>query len=122
MTYEQLITQLKDLVDKQEPCHVYGPTCPTGDEYKEYIFCASPTYFDDPEDAVCRMLLSKIEHEVAYLNAVNDTIADYLGEGYERSDVVLYWRTMPEIETSYRSKITRLYARFVIVTQEKDDQ
>ena len=85
---------------------------PDGQEYREVILCASSKIYDDLEDALCKMLISRIEYDMA----TQENLTRVLFGPDAKADLVLYWRVKPEIIESdaWGGKLAGLYTRYVI--------
>lgn len=88
---------------------------PAMTDYVEASFVAAKSLFIDPEEVLCRMFLSKVIVDIMKETAVAEAIAgkDFNGE------LVLYWRTRPEIE-DHGNGIVTFYARYDIVAVPND--
>lgn len=79
-------------------------------EYDEARFIAARSLFIAPEEVLCRMFLSKIivqiKSEVVMFEAIS-------GKSFD-GDLVLYWRTRPEIE-DHGDGLVHFHARYALV-------
>jgi len=83
--------------------------CPNGYDYHQHLFFASRDVFSDPEDALCRMLISQVQRDVMGARLIIKDLA-------LKEKPILYWRTMPEIEShgNWKGKLVALYTRYVV--------
>jgi hypothetical protein len=86
--------------------------CPNGYAYHQHLLIASRDVFDDPEDALCRMLISQVQRDVLGAKFIIEDLA-------LKEKPTLYWRTMPEIEfnSNWKGKLASLYTRYVVSMQ-----
>ena len=83
--------------------------CPNGDEYQVRSYWAEHDLFDDPEDALCRMLISAVKADIRAARRVN-----------KKRKLVLYWRTLPAIDV-WDNKTSQIWTRYVVSTEKEDD-
>lgn len=85
--------------------------CPTGQPYEVRHFWVDHDLFDDPEDALCRLLISAVRADIRHFKKWT--------KGLDETPI-LYWRTEPEINT-YAGKKSELYARYVVSMEISND-
>lgn len=80
---------------------------PNGDKYVQRIFQADSRYFEDTEDALCRMLISQISADIQNAIKWNKII-----DGKTDKIPQLFWRFKPQIEGD--GLLSAMYARYVV--------
>ena len=111
------IDEAMAVIGKMVECVAWSPAdnprdnsvCPKGYAYHQHLLIASRDVFDDPEDALCRMLISQVQRDVLGAKFIIKDLA-------LKEKPILYWRTMPEIEfnSNWKGKLASLYTRYVV--------
>ena len=83
---------------------------PNRDEYQIRTFWADHDLFDDPEDALCRVLISAVRADIRLARMAN-----------KKRKLVLYWRTVPEI-TVWDNKKSQIWTRYVVSTEMENER
>ena len=113
MNLDEPMTTVREMVE----CAAWSPAgnprdnsaCPNGYDYHQHLLFASRDVFADPEDALCRMLISQVQRDVMGARFIIKDLA-------LKEKPILYWLTMPEIESNgnWKGKLVALYTRYVV--------
>jgi hypothetical protein len=104
------INSIVRCVEWRDPGNVFDRgRCPTGQEYVEHKWFADKELFDDPEDALCRILISQVKTEVTHSKNLLRMLE-------LEGKPILFWRIMPEVEVNsiLGGKIHTMYARYIV--------
>ena len=117
MRHDEIEWYLKDIVecvDFDRPKDRHYSTAPCGEPYVVCKFEAAKSLFDDPEDVLCRMFLSRVIEEKRWIETWE---TDTNGTPF-KGDIKLYWRVKPEIEDNGEGMV-KFYARYLVVGEGK---
>jgi hypothetical protein len=110
MVLEQAIEEIASLIfcvdwePSEDPMD--NARCPNGDEYQVRTAFAAHDLFDDPEDALCRILISAVREDIRHARFWN-----------KKKRLALYWRMLPSIDTR-DNKMSQIWTRYVVSTEK----
>lgn len=114
---EKELTNIIECIDFDYPKDRHYNASPCGEPYVVCKYDAARSVFQEPEDALCRMFLSRIIADIRWLKTWQTGTDGKLFEG----DIKLYWRVKPEIEDSGEGIVT-FYARYLVVGERKKQE